>query len=40
MRGCVALTIPVNEGLVYSWNDAEWSGNQALTKEDLAGALE
>jgi len=37
--GGVALTIPVNEGVVYSWNDAEWSGNQALTKEDLTGAL-
>jgi outer membrane protein assembly factor BamA len=37
--GGVALTIPVNEGMVYSWNDAEWSGNQALTKEDLTAAL-
>src|SRR4030088_2799168 len=37
--GGVALTIPVNEGVVYSWNDAEWSGNQALAKEDLTAAL-
>ena len=37
--GGVALTIPVNEGVVYAWNDAEWSGNQALTKEDLTSAL-
>ena len=37
--GGVALTIPVDEGVVYSWNTAEWSGNQALTEEDLAAAL-
>src|SRR5258707_11154591 len=37
--GGVALTIPVDEGVVYSWDTAEWSGNQALTKEDLAAAL-
>ena len=37
--GGVALTIPVEEGVVYSWDTAEWSGNQALTKEDLAEAL-
>ena len=40
--GCasgVALTIPVDEGMVYSWNDADWAGNQALTREDLAEAL-
>jgi outer membrane protein assembly factor BamA len=37
--GGVALTIPVNEGVVYSWNEADWSGNQALTKEDLTEAL-
>jgi len=40
--GCasgVALTIPVDEGVVYSWNDADWTGNQTLTKEDLTDAL-
>jgi len=35
----VALTIPVDEGVVYSWDAAEWSGNQTLTKEDLTSAL-
>src|SRR2546428_5298062 len=31
LPGCasgVALTIPVDEGMVYSWNDADWAGNQ------------
>jgi outer membrane protein assembly factor BamA len=37
--GGVALTIPVDEGIIYSWGQAEWSGNQALTKEDLNTAL-
>jgi outer membrane protein assembly factor BamA len=37
--GGVAVTIPVDEGVVYTWNAAEWSGNQALTKEDLTAAL-
>lgn len=37
--GGVALTIPVDEGVVYSWDAAEWSGNEALTKEDLTAAL-
>lgn len=37
--GGVAVTIPVDEGLVYSWNAAEWSGNQALTTEELTAAL-
>ena len=35
----MAVTIPVDEGVVYSWDAAEWSGNQALTKEDLTAAL-
>jgi outer membrane protein assembly factor BamA len=39
--GCegVDLTIPVNEGPRYSWAKAEWSGNQALTAQELDGAL-
>ncbi len=37
--GGVAVTIPVDEGVVYSWDAADWSGNQALTKEDLTAAL-
>jgi outer membrane protein assembly factor BamA len=37
--GGVALTIPVDEGVVYAWEAADWTGNQALTKEDLTTAL-
>ena len=37
--GGVAVTVPVDEGVVYSWADAEWSGNQALTAEDLSAAV-
>jgi outer membrane protein assembly factor BamA len=39
--GCegVDLTIPVNEGAVYSWAKAEWSGNQVLSTQELDGAL-
>jgi outer membrane protein insertion porin family len=37
--GGVAVTIPVDEGVVYSWAAAEWSGNQALTQEELSAAL-
>src|ERR1041385_7013197 len=39
--GCegVDLTIPVNEGAVYSWAKAEWSGNQVLSAQDLDDAL-
>jgi len=35
----VAIELPVEEGLVYSWNRAEWSGNLALTGEELSAAL-
>jgi outer membrane protein assembly factor BamA len=35
----VALTIPVDEGVAYSWEAADWAGNQAVTKEDLTTAL-
>lgn len=38
-EGGVDLTIPVNEGLVYSWAKAQWSGNQALTLTELDAAL-
>ena len=39
--GCegVELTIPVNEGAMYSWARAEWSGNQVLSAQELDGAL-
>jgi outer membrane protein assembly factor BamA len=38
-EGGVDLTIPVNEGLIYSWAKAEWSGNQLLLPKDLDDAL-
>src|SRR6185503_11448215 len=38
-KGGVALTIPVEEGLVYSWDKAEWNGNQALSNAQLDEAL-
>ena len=39
--GCegVDLTIPVNEGAIYSWSKAEWSGNQSLSAQELDAAL-
>src|SRR5689334_21650993 len=39
--GCegVDLTIPVNEGPLYSWSKPEWSGNQVLSVEELDNAL-
>lgn len=35
----VELTIPVEEGEVYSWEKAEWSGNQVLAAPALDAAL-
>ena len=35
----VDLTIPVNEGQIYSWARAEWSGNQVLAPKELDEAL-
>jgi outer membrane protein assembly factor BamA len=37
--GGVAVTIPVDEGIAYTWGKAEWSGNQVLTSDDLSTAL-
>jgi len=37
--GGVGVTIPVEEGVAYLWEKAEWSGNQALTSEELSAAL-
>jgi outer membrane protein assembly factor BamA len=31
----VEVTIPVDEGAIYSWEKAEWSGNQALVNQEL-----
>ena len=35
----VDLTIPVTEGLVYSWASSQWSGNQVLSPPQLDAAL-
>ena len=40
--GCkdgVAVTVPVEEGLAYSWDKALWDGNQALPVEELDKSL-
>lgn len=39
--GCegVDLTIPVNEGVMYSWAKPEWSGNKVLSAAELDEAL-
>lgn len=38
-EGGVDLTIPVNEGVAYSWAKAEWSGHQVLSANELDAAL-
>jgi outer membrane protein assembly factor BamA len=38
-NGGVELTIPVEEGPIYLWDKAEWTGNQAVPASDLNGAL-
>lgn len=38
-EGGVDLTIPVNEGVVYSWAKPEWSGNRVLSVDELDGSL-
>lgn len=35
----VAVTIPVDEGVAYSWEKAEWSGNQVVSSDELSAAL-
>jgi outer membrane protein assembly factor BamA len=37
--GGVTLTIPVEEGLAYLWDKAEWSGSQVLPAEEMSAAL-
>jgi outer membrane protein insertion porin family len=39
-RSGVDLTIPVDEGQVYKWNKAEWSGNQSLNATELDTILD
>lgn len=36
----IEVTIPVDEGLVYSWESAEWSGNKVYAAAELDKALE
>lgn len=38
-EGGVDLTIPVNEGLVYSWSKPEWSGNKVIWADELDAVL-
>ena len=38
-QGGVELTIPVEEGPVYLWEKAEWTGNEALLANELNAAL-
>lgn len=38
-RNGVSVTIPVDEGLVYSWDEAQWTGNEVLPASELADAL-
>jgi len=35
----VDVTVPVDEGIVYSWAKSDWSGNQSLPATELAAAL-
>ena len=35
----VEITVPVDEGLIYKWNKAEWTGNTALTAPELDALL-
>ena len=37
--GGVGVTLPVEEGVAYLWEKAEWSGNQSLTSDELSAAL-
>ena len=35
----VVITIPVEEGVAYTWGRSEWNGNDKLTVDELAAAL-
>lgn len=35
----VLITIPVEEGVAYTWGRSEWNGNEKLTVDELAVAL-
>ncbi|MCM3901835.1 MAG: hypothetical protein ND866_09030 [Pyrinomonadaceae bacterium] len=38
-KGGVNITLPVEEGPIYSWGKAEWAGNATLTNPELEAAL-
>jgi outer membrane protein assembly factor BamA len=38
-KGGVSLTVPIEEGAVYSWGKAEWTGNTVLPNPELEAAL-
>jgi outer membrane protein assembly factor BamA len=38
-NGGVDLSIPVEEGPIYLWDKTEWTGNEALSVNDLNAAL-
>jgi outer membrane protein insertion porin family len=35
----VVITLPVNEGVAYLWDKAEWSGNASYTAQELEASL-
>jgi outer membrane protein assembly factor BamA len=35
----VNLDLQVNEGYIYTWEQANWSGNSVLSAQELSGAL-
>lgn len=37
--GGVIVSVPVDEGAVYTWATAEWTGNQSLSATELSAAL-
>ncbi|MBA2524658.1 MAG: hypothetical protein H0V18_02585 [Pyrinomonadaceae bacterium] len=38
-KGGVSVTLPIEEGSVYSWGKAEWAGNAVLSNPELGAAL-
>ena len=41
-EGCkdeIIITLPVDEGVAYAWDKAEWSGNDSSTAQELESAL-
>jgi outer membrane protein assembly factor BamA len=38
-KDAVVITLPVNEGIAYNWDKAQWSGNDSYTVQELESAL-